>query len=150
MAYLYSKVQQKQFQRNANQMASSAYLGSFLSRATYLPADSLRFVSSPVRLLYLLYFLRDVVKFILHWCVTYINSHPSASPDAVVHGLFYSMSQSLYYIFCFHHTTLVSESNTEVLKAGYKQMTESKLNPLKVGPSLPSFDRESCPQAPSF
>lgn len=57
MAYLYSKVQQKQFQRNANQMASSAYLGSFLSRATYLPADSLRFVSSPVRLLYLLYFL---------------------------------------------------------------------------------------------
>jgi len=124
MAYLYNKVQQRRI-RNVNQLASSAYLGSFLSRAAYLPDST----------------IREVGMFILNWTMSYLNTCPTANPDAVVHGLFYSMSQSLYYIFCFHHKILVAdESNVEALKEGYRRITESKLNPLKL--CLPTIVRE--------
>jgi len=123
MAYLYHKVQQRQF-RNVNQLASSAYLGSFLSRASYLPDST----------------IREVAMFILNWTLSYLNTCPNASPDAVVHGLFYSMAQSLYYIFCFHHKILASEGDVDTLKQGYRRLTESKLNPLKL--CLPTIVRE--------
>jgi len=114
MAYLFNKIQQKT-QRNANQMASSAYLGSFLARASYVPAST----------------LRDVTTFILNWSLAYLNVHTTVIPDAVVHGLFYSMCQSLYYIFCFHHESLLQGQDTDSLKRGYRRITESKFNPLK-------------------
>jgi hypothetical protein len=43
------------------------------------------------------------------------------------------MCQSLYYIFCFHHESLLQAGNAETLKRGYRRITESKFNPLKVG-----------------
>jgi RNA polymerase I-specific transcription initiation factor RRN3 len=123
MAYLFNIIQQKIY-NNTNQLASSAYLGSFLSRASYVPAST----------------LREVVTFMLNWTLSYLKTRPNASPDAVVHGLFYSMSQSLYYIFCFHYKTLLSEGDVEILKRGYQRITESKFNPLKF--CLPTIVRE--------
>eukprot|EP00026_Physarum_polycephalum_P006076 Phypoly_transcript_06117.p1 GENE.Phypoly_transcript_06117~~Phypoly_transcript_06117.p1 ORF type:complete len:564 (-),score=86.10 Phypoly_transcript_06117:62-1753(-) len=115
MAYLYNKIHQHKNQRNANQMASAAYLGSYMARASFVPVPT----------------LREVVTFILNWTLAYINTHPNITPDAVVHGLFYSMCQSLYYIFCFHHESLRKEGDTDSLKRGYRRITESKFNPLK-------------------
>jgi RNA polymerase I-specific transcription initiation factor RRN3 len=138
MAYLFNKIQQKT-QRNANQMASAAYLGSFLSRASYVPSSTLR-LPLPSSLSFSVFaltlsFYSAVVTFILNWTLSYINTHPNASPDAVVHGLYYSMSQSLYYIFCFHHKSLLASGDVDTLKRGYRKITESRFNPLKVGPT---------------
>ncbi len=131
MAYLLTKIQHKQ-QRNAYPMACSAYLGSFLARAAYIPSETLRYAFPKFYLIILTFFYREVVECILNWALAYANSHPNPTADAVVHGLFYSMSQSLYYIFCFHHKALRSVGDVDALKQGLRRITESKLNPLKV------------------
>lgn len=122
MAYLFNKLQMKG--NNVHQMASAAYLGSFLARSNYVPAST----------------LREVVAFIMNWTLSYLNTHPTGTPDAVVHGLFYSMSQSLYYIFCFRHEVLLSQGDVSSLKMGYQRITESSFNPLKF--CLPTIVRE--------
>jgi len=97
-------------------MASAAYLGGFLARAKFLP----------VNLIY------DTLLVLVQWASTYqTNAGDQAHPDADLHGLFYMVVQSTYYVFCFHHQALVREKLLDFADP-LRRVSESRLNPFKL------------------
>ncbi|CAG8691545.1 3927_t:CDS:2, partial [Scutellospora calospora] len=67
--------------------ASSQYIGSFIGRANYLNSTDIRLC----------------IRALLLWAEGYIDSHePTLQlPDPLKHMAFYSITQTLMYIFCF-------------------------------------------------
>jgi len=95
----------------------SAYVGSFISRAKFISIHSIRST------------LTDMMK----WAHVYVKNAQKPTPDADLHGLFYSVCQSIFYIICFHHEQLFSEHDGREYfhKLQLERITSSPLNPLK-------------------
>lgn len=131
-------------------IAAAAYLGSYSSRASYLPIN----------------LVKDTISVFMDWALRYLNTIEPQNPttnsptfhnsptnshiklakqkqngpsnsidytiDVELHALFYMVSQSIFYIFCFHHKELLKTANLESFAAGVQRVVESKLNPFKV------------------
>jgi RNA polymerase I-specific transcription initiation factor RRN3 len=93
-------------------------VGSFISRANFIGIECIRSV------------LSDLTK----WALLYLESTSSrANPDADIHGLFYSVCQSVFYIICFHHELLFAEKLglNFARSLELEKIASSPLNPLK-------------------
>eukprot|EP01112_Ceratiomyxa_fruticulosa_P014011 TRINITY_DN3987_c0_g1_i3.p1 TRINITY_DN3987_c0_g1~~TRINITY_DN3987_c0_g1_i3.p1 ORF type:complete len:535 (-),score=81.45 TRINITY_DN3987_c0_g1_i3:73-1677(-) len=136
-----------------SRQVSVAYVGSFVARA--------RFLSTEV--------VCDAMVVLMDWALNYLDTLESSAtsvliPDISVHGLFYSVCQSLYYIFCFQEKwallddtqesklSSLHDSKGETLREffedignGFMRITESKLNPFLV--CLPAVVKEFCRKA---
>lgn len=117
--YLWKKVLNPSTQTVYRQTAA-CYIGSFLSRAAYIPINT----------------ARDVMDLMGRWILAYLDQTTDQHhlSDLAHHGPFYSVCQSLFYLFCFKHNDVMQ------LKRGHKwadslnlqRIITSKLNPLRV------------------
>jgi len=106
-------------------LASAAYVGSFVARARYLP----------------IVLVRDALAVLSEWAVKYqANQGTQGVPDADMHGLFYMASQSMFYLFCFHHAALMKNGNLVAFGDPFRLISQSSLNPFKM--CLPSVVKE--------
>ena len=121
----------------------SAYAGSFIARAAYLSPN----------------LVEECLNVMARCCHNYLTSHEGTlccihtacfvftskflfsplsllgkPPDAEVHALFYSVCQSIFYIYCFKHPQLLdSDRGREHFKQLHlERIIESSLNPFKV------------------
>jgi RNA polymerase I-specific transcription initiation factor RRN3 len=96
-------------------IAAAAYLGSYLARAS--------FVSNELAL--------ETVEKMVEFALVYMKQHEAlmASPDIVAHGLFYAVSQSLFYASCFFPNLV---KNNRILCEHMDLIIRSSLNPLMV------------------
>ena len=101
-------------------VSCAAYLGSFLARAKFIDEEP----------------LRTCFSLMLSWTDDYISSVDDGKPDAQRHSVFYGVSQSMMYIFCFRHTALLEGGSTtgfkSKLKSGFERLVHCSLNPLLV------------------
>ncbi|EGC32245.1 hypothetical protein DICPUDRAFT_81920 [Dictyostelium purpureum] len=124
--------------------ACAAYIGGFVSRASYLPHHIVKLV------------FKDLLGFAMNYVDRVdVKSNPNVGPDPYNHSLFYSVCQSIYYIFCFRNTIILEISNDKEdkknekqrefwqdLHAAFKKISTSRLNPFKV--CLKSVVRQFC------
>lgn len=96
----------------------AAYLASFLARAAYVPMPA----------------VRHVLTIFARWLHEYIASYGAQAPDAEAHGVFYSVCQSVLYIFCFHARSILAQDDGREWFAALNLVPVfmANLNPLKV------------------
>eukprot|EP01111_Echinosteliopsis_oligospora_P011444 TRINITY_DN3784_c1_g1_i3.p1 TRINITY_DN3784_c1_g1~~TRINITY_DN3784_c1_g1_i3.p1 ORF type:complete len:620 (-),score=178.98 TRINITY_DN3784_c1_g1_i3:30-1889(-) len=155
LAYLFNKLMNIQEPMHLR-LSCASYFGSFVARAKYLSTKSVSVYLQSLQTWLAAYLdsqqqsttpssdtllhPSDHHHHPEHQQTTY-NNTKYATPDAQVHGLFYLMSQSLFYIFCFHHEELQQQN---LLPTGFssicQKICKSELNPLKV--CLPAVVQE--------
>eukprot|EP01133_Synstelium_polycarpum_P012166 gene12166-14240_t len=142
--YLFSKLSNDRIPQ-MHRHTSAAYIGSFVARANYLPNHVVALA------------FRELLSF----AVSYVDRVDTRSSDCVPnpqqHGLFYSVAQSVYYIFCFRNdiilqsgvTTTMTDATGERarefrqdLHDALKRISTSRLNPFKV--CLKTVVRQFC------
>ncbi|KAK3769160.1 hypothetical protein RRG08_014023 [Elysia crispata] len=117
--YLWKKVTDPTAQCVYRQTAA-CYIGSFVTRAAFLPLST----------------ARQVMELMLRWVHSYLDQTGDLriNADLEHHGPFYSVCQSAFYIFCFLHNDLMLSK--QGLKWGqllnFQRVITSKLNPLRV------------------
>jgi len=106
--------------------SATAYIGSFIGRANFMRPDV----------------IKKVIIFLKNWIHQYLDLYSDSPPDCERHGIFYSITQSLLYIFCFKHTELEEMPNGMkfLQDLDFYRIAISKLNPLKL--ILPTVVRE--------
>eukprot|EP01125_Pyxidicula_operculata_P000135 TRINITY_DN1020_c0_g1_i2.p1 TRINITY_DN1020_c0_g1~~TRINITY_DN1020_c0_g1_i2.p1 ORF type:complete len:489 (-),score=103.86 TRINITY_DN1020_c0_g1_i2:357-1823(-) len=109
--------------------SAAAYIGSFSARAKFINANT----------------TKRVVAQLIIWLQKYIEQFGNDQPDAEKHALFYSVAQSLLYIFCFKHKDLYDQPNCPqnlsfITSLGLNRIVATTLNPLKI--LLPTVVRE--------
>lgn len=128
LAYLLNKLVDNTVHSTVR-LACAGYLGSFVARASFLPPQM----------------VLDSFTVLMDWALRYLNTAgDNVVVDAKVHGIFYMVSQAIYYIFCFRHRIIASAPPPSAgnFAQGLKRITESKLNPFKL--CLPTVVREFC------
>ncbi|EAL62647.1 hypothetical protein DDB_G0289587 [Dictyostelium discoideum AX4] len=124
--------------------ACAAYIGGFISRASFLPSHITKLV------------FKDLLGFAMAYVERVdVKSNPNIYPDPHNHSLFYSVCQSIYYIFCFRNSVILDftdfkndkkdEKQREFwqdLHAAFRKISMSRLNPFKV--CLKSVVRQFC------
>ncbi|GFN78288.1 RNA polymerase i-specific transcription initiation factor rrn3-like [Plakobranchus ocellatus] len=99
---------------------AACYIGSFVTRASYLPLSS----------------ARQMMQLMLKWVHSYLDqsSDFGLSADIEHHGPFYSVCQSAFYIFCFMHNSFMhsKEGHRWGESLNFQRVITSKLNPLRV------------------
>lgn len=109
----------------------AAYLASFLARASYVPTPA----------------VRHVLTILARWLHEYVAAFGAHEPDAETHGVFYSVCQSVLYIFCFHSRSILAQDDGREWFSALNLVPifRSNLNPFKVrfalAPSLARADR---------
>lgn len=117
--YLWKKVTTPMTQ-GVFRIAAAGYIGSFLARATYIDAGT----------------VKTVLDLMVTWVHNYLEERAGDSlhADLTHHGPFYAVCQAFFYVFCFRNQELIG------LRKGYKwakslrlqHIVTSKLNPLRV------------------
>ena len=99
-------------------VASVSYIASFVARSKSLPSSS----------------VLTCFDILLSFTDQYIRTFDEKADNLVgLNTLFYSVSQSLFYIFCFHHDLfLKDESFLNKSKKSLERLIHCKLNPFKV------------------
>ncbi|KAF2073872.1 hypothetical protein CYY_004832 [Polysphondylium violaceum] len=125
--------------------ACAAYIGGFVSRASFLPNHIVKLV------------FRDLLNFAIAYVDKVDNkNNPNCFPDPQAHSLFYSVCQSVYYIFCFRNKIILDFSKDfandkrdekqrefwQDLHEAFRKISMSRLNPFKV--CLKSVVRQFC------
>ena len=108
-------------------LSCSAYVASFISRAQFIPFETIRCS------------LTEMTK----WAHNYVEpTRLKIIPDADLHGLFYSVCQSIFYIICFHyHRIFADDEGREYFNSlNLERLTSAPLNPLKF--CLPTIIKE--------
>ena len=99
--------------------SSAAYLASFLARANFLEKN----------------IVKEQIKALSEWVHRYLDFQDGSntSADFHKHAPFYSLCQTLFYVFIYHHKYLLesNENVTFVKSLNFMRMITSKLNPLK-------------------
>ncbi|XP_067128450.1 RNA polymerase I-specific transcription initiation factor RRN3 [Centruroides vittatus] len=118
--YLWKKVQNVNLPSVIRQ-ACACYIGSFLARASYVSING----------------LRDILTIMTNWIHKYIDSqceNAQCITDAVIHGTFYTVCQTVFYVFVFHHKELIETENglKYVRKLNFERIVNCRLNPLKT------------------
>lgn len=117
--YLWKKVTDPSAQCVYRQTAA-CYIGSFVTRAAFLPLST----------------ARQVVELMLRWIHSYLDqtSELRINADLEHHGPFYSVCQSAFYIFCFLHNDLMlsKKGHRWGESLNFQRVITSKLNPLRV------------------
>jgi len=94
--------------------SSAAYIGSFVGRATFIHEGA----------------ILGVLSKLMTWLHNYVAANQNSGPDAQKHGVFYSVCQSVIYIFCFKHKQLESYQQSILLSCN--KIIYASLNPLKL------------------
>jgi hypothetical protein len=103
----------------------AAYLGSFIGRAAFLSIVT----------------VKEIITLLVTWGNKYLDLYDTEMPDAEKHALFYSVCQSLFYLFCFKGRLLLEAGAKSFLKQlPIHRIIHSNLNPLKM--CLPIVVRE--------
>lgn len=117
--YLWKKVQNLNLPSVIRQVCAS-YIGSFLARAQYITINA----------------VKDVLDIMTNWLHKYINSQSENAQfcvDTIIHGTFYSVCQTVFYIFIFHHKELIETKGMKYIrKLNFDRIINCRLNPLKV------------------
>lgn len=90
-------------------------LGSFVARA--------RFVDDQI--------VSQTFSLLLNWAVSYVTSYDEASTAIQRHLVFYAVSQSIFYIFCYRHLIFMSLHPFAFLQNSLSRIIMSSLNPLR-------------------
>jgi len=92
-------------------------VGSFIGRAAFLSIVT----------------VKEIITLLVTWGNKYLDLYGSDMPDAEKHALFYSVCQSLFYLFCFKGRLLLEAGAKSFLKQlSIHRIIHSNLNPLKV------------------
>jgi RNA polymerase I-specific transcription initiation factor RRN3 len=97
----------------AVKLNSIAYLSSFMARAKFLKDRQ----------------VYEAYALLISWCERYIDECQDNYIDYEKHLLFYSISQTLFYVFCFRHKLFLKQN---MLKVSMERIIFSRLNPLYV------------------
>jgi len=116
-------------------ITSASYLGSFISRARYVPAR----------------LIKDSLYRMASWAHAYLDRHAQRPPrpsdsDVEVHGVFYAVCQSIFYVFCYKHEKVMELQPPDPLRAAeaaaerkawlrslnLQRIIDCSLNPFKV------------------
>eukprot|EP01126_Amoeba_proteus_P022816 TRINITY_DN2298_c0_g1_i3.p1 TRINITY_DN2298_c0_g1~~TRINITY_DN2298_c0_g1_i3.p1 ORF type:complete len:334 (-),score=76.17 TRINITY_DN2298_c0_g1_i3:205-1206(-) len=99
-------------------LSSSAYIGSMVGRATFIAPQT----------------TREVLYRLVQWCHNYIKKNGNEVADAQKHGLFYSICQSVLYIFCFKYEQILQlpDGMSFIQSLEFLKILQSNLNPLKL------------------
>jgi len=117
--YLWKKVLNPSTQSVYRQTAA-CYIGSFISRAAYIPIRT----------------TRHIMDLMGRWVHSYLDQTTDQHPHADIahHGPFYAVCQALFYLFCFKHNDLIQMKRGHKWASSLKlqHIITSKLNPLRV------------------
>ena len=97
---------------------AAAYIGSFVARAKFIPGDV----------------VQTCLLLFSDWIHSYLNVLDSGVyPDLHKHATFYSVCQTLLYVFVFRHKCILEDVNWRsfVRKLSLERIVSSRLNPLK-------------------
>ena len=105
------------------------YIGSFLSRANYIPLNTV--IAS--------------MQLMCTWLHNYIDKIDASKsyPSIDLHRTFYALCQTVFYIFIFRHRELITNSNSSIdtVKTWkFSSIISSKLNPLRY--CLPTITKK--------
>jgi len=109
----------------------AAYLGSFLARSKFVPNQT----------------MEESLNVLVTWCHNYCDVHRNAPPDGVVHGLFYSICESIFYVFLFQTPPLGEREREGVLsrppsRPNHREQAESfQVLPARGGVRIRSDNR---------
>ena len=95
--------------------AIAAYIGSFVSRAKFLSETS----------------ILSCLDVLVNYCEDYVCRNGNEEKPLSADAIFYSASQAIFYIICFHHQLILSKSSLK-LKSFLERIIFSKLNPLRA------------------
>eukprot|EP01132_Coremiostelium_polycephalum_P000816 gene816-1021_t len=142
--FLFSKLSNEKV-HSMYRHACAAYIGGFISRASFLPN----------------HLIKLAFRELLNFAIAYVDrvdhkNNPNCSPDPQVHSLFYSVCQSVYYIFCFRNKIILDFSKDfkndkkndkqrefwQDLNEAFRKISVSRLNPFKV--CLKTVVRQFC------
>lgn len=120
--HLWKKIQNPMNPAIIRQTAAS-YIGSFLSRAKFIPIVT----------------VKACLDLLVSWIHQYINNQDAGSKafcDVAFHGPFYSATQAVFYIFIFRHRQLLDGNMKKGLAylqgLNFEHIVMCQLNPLKV------------------
>ncbi len=97
---------------------AAAYIGSFVARAKFITGE----------------IVRTCLVLFSDWIHSYLNVLDSGVyPDIYKHATFYSVCQTLLYVFVFRHKSIMEEPDWRVFvrKINFEGIISSRLNPLK-------------------
>jgi RNA polymerase I-specific transcription initiation factor RRN3 len=103
------------------------YIGSFLSRANYIPLSTV--IAS--------------MQLMCTWLHNYVDKIDASKsyPNIDLHRTFYALCQTVFYIFIFRHHELMVASNVETVKLWkFCAIVSNKLNPLRF--CLPTITKK--------
>ena len=107
------------------------YIGSFLSRANYIPLNTI--IAS--------------MQLMCTWLLNYIDKVDASKcyPSIDLHRTFYALSQTVFYIFIFRHRELIittsSNKSIDMVKSWkFSSIISSKMNPLRY--CLPTITKK--------
>ncbi|XP_043945109.1 RNA polymerase I-specific transcription initiation factor RRN3 [Protopterus annectens] len=102
---------------------AASYIGSFLSRAKFVPIVT----------------VKACLDLLVSWIHQYIDNQDAGSKafcDIALHGPFYSAAQAVFYIFIFRHQQLLDGNMKKGLaylqSLNFERIVMCQLNPLKV------------------
>jgi RNA polymerase I-specific transcription initiation factor RRN3 len=102
--------------------AAAVYLSGFLARANYLQVDGV---------------VIDYLEKMADWTRGYVDEASANKPmkpvDATHHGAFYSVCESLFYIFVFRHRAIqaLEDGQRRLKSLGLSALVNCRLNPLR-------------------
>ena len=97
---------------------SAAYIGSFIARAKFLQGDV----------------VKTCLTLFSDWIHSYLNVLDSCVyPDLHRHAAFYSVCQTLFYVFVFRFKSIMDEPDwrADIKKLNFDRIVTCRLNPLK-------------------
>lgn len=96
---------------------SIMHIASFVSRASFLDEHCVRWCFS----------------LLIEWCDNYLASYEESVCVVEKHAAFYSVSQAIFYIFCFRHEMLLQNVEAKIkIQMSLTKIISSVLNPLKI------------------
>ncbi|KAM5152918.1 RNA polymerase I-specific transcription initiation factor RRN3 isoform 1-T3 [Mantella aurantiaca] len=120
--YLWKKLQNPNNPVIIRQIAAS-YIGSFLSRATFIPMTT----------------VKACLDLLVNWLHSYIDNQDAGSRafcDVAFHGQFYAVCQAVFYTVIFRHKQLLAgnlQKGLAYLQAlNFERIVMCQLNPLKI------------------
>ncbi|CAG5129022.1 unnamed protein product [Candidula unifasciata] len=116
--YLWKKVTDPTAESVYRQSAA-CYIGSFITRSKYLSVKT----------------AKQVVELMVKWIHSYLDRtcDQGAHADLAHHAPFYSVCQSVFYIFCFKHMDFMGMKGYRWAESlNLQRIVTSKLNPLRV------------------
>jgi len=117
LGYLLNKLSDTTI-HSLTRQACAAYIGSFVSRATFITPEK----------------IKDTLSVLVGRIHDYLDKlGSSVRPDAEIHGLFYSICQAIFYIICFHRNTLFQgvAGRNFFERLDFDRIASSHLNPFK-------------------